>query len=85
MEHITKEEILNLPVTTNRINVEWNHDGFFNKYSIVSYRMTNGKKNLSYEQLSNVTSLSVTGIWAKYEDRLPSYTKFFVLTKKGEE
>ena len=85
MEHITREEILNLPVTTNRINVEWNHENFFNKYSIVSYRMTNGKKNLSYEQLSNVSSLSVTGIWAKYEEKLPSYTKFFVLTKKGEE
>lgn len=85
MEHITREEILNLPVTTNRINIEWNRYDFFNKYSIVSYRMTNGKKNLSYEQLANVASLSVTGIWAKYEENLPSYTKFFVLTKKGEE
>ncbi len=85
MKHITREEILKLPVTTNRINVEWNHDDFFNKYSIVSYRMTNRNKNLSYEQLSNVASLSVTGIWAKYEESLPPYTKFFVLTKKGEE
>lgn len=85
MVHITREEILNLPVTTNRINVEWNPGVFFNKYSIVSYRMVNGKKNLSYEQLSNVDSLSVTGILARYEERLPSYTKFFVLTRKGEE
>lgn len=85
MNHITKEEILNLPVTTNRINVEWNPKDFFNKYSIVSYKMTNGKKQLSYEQLSNIKSLSVTGIWAKYEGKQPPYTKFFVLTKKGEE
>ena len=85
MEHITKEEILGLPVTTNRINVEWNKDTFFSKYSVVSYRMTNGKKNLSYEQLSDVPSLSVAGFWAKYEEGIPPYTKFFVLSKKGNE
>lgn len=38
-EHISKEEILNLPVTTNRLVVAWNKEAFFAKYAIVSYKM----------------------------------------------
>lgn len=54
-EHISKEEILNLPVTTNRLVVAWNKEAFFAKYAIVSYKMDTRdyeRKNLSYEQLS---------------------------------
>lgn len=54
-EHISKEEILNLPVTTNRLVVAWNKGAFFAKYAIVSYKMDTRdyvRKNLSYEQLS---------------------------------
>lgn len=51
-EHISKEEILNLPVTTNRLVVAWNKEAFFAKYAIVSYKMDTRdyeRKNLSYE------------------------------------
>ncbi|RGN77630.1 hypothetical protein DXB41_15605 [Segatella copri] len=69
IEHISKEEILKLPVTTNRLMVSWNRETFFAKYGIVSYRMETRdreRKNLSYEQLSDTPSLSVVGIYAKY-------------------
>lgn len=39
IEHISREEILKLPVTTNRLMVSWNRETFFAKYGIVSYRM----------------------------------------------
>ena len=58
-EHISKEEILNLPVTTNRLVVAWNKEAFFAKYAIVSYKMDTRdyeRKNLSYEQLSQTPS-----------------------------
>ena len=89
-EHISKEEILNLPVTTNRLVVAWNKEAFFAKYAIVSYKMDTRdyeRKNLSYEQLSETPSLSVVGIFAKYEQfgSRNTYTRFFVLVKKGDE
>lgn len=89
MIHITTEEIKQMPVTTNRLMVTWNKDAFFDKYSIVSYKMVTkdkARKNLSYEQLSDTPSLSVVGIYAKYEAfNLYPYTRFFVLVNKGEE
>ena len=89
MIHITADEIKQLPVTTNRLVVTWNREAFFEKYSIVSYKMVTkdkARKNLSYEQLSDTPSLSVVGIYAKYEvfGSYP-YTRFFVLVNKGEE
>ena len=89
MIHITADEIKQLPVTTNRLVVSWNREAFFDKYSIVSYKMMTkdkARKNLSYEQLSDTPSLSVVGIYAKYETfGLYPYTRFFVLVSKGEE
>ena len=89
-EHISKEDILKLPVTTNRLVVAWNKEAFFAKYAIVSYKMDTRdyeRKNLSYEQLSETPSLSVVGIFAKYEQfgSRNTYTRFFVLVKKGDE
>ena len=90
-EHISKDEILKLPVTTNKLVVSWDKEAFFDKYAIVSYKMDSrdyGRKNLSYEQLSDTPSLSVVGIKAKYEqfgNGRTTYTRFFVLVKKGEE
>ena len=89
-EHISKEDILKLPVTTNRLVVAWNKEAFFAKYAIVSYKMDTRdyeRKNLSYEQLSETPSLSVVGIFAKYEQfgSRNIYTRFFVLVKKGDE
>lgn len=55
--------IKSLPITTNRIEVSWDKDKFFAKYSIVSYYSTDPeRKNLAYEQLGNVPFISVTGI-----------------------
>lgn len=89
-EHISKEDILKLPVTTNRLVVAWNKEAFFAKYAIVSYKMDTRdyeRKNLSYEQLSETPSLSVVGIFAKYEQfgSRNTYTRFFVLVMKGDE
>lgn len=89
MIQISADEIKKLPVTTNRLVVSWNKEAFFEKYSIVSYKMMTkdkARKNLSYEQLSDTPSLSVVGIYAKYETfGLYPYTRFFVLVNKGEE
>lgn len=90
-EHISKDEILKFPVTTNKLVVSWDKEAFFDKYAIVSYKMDSRdyeRKNLSYEQLSDTPSLSVVGIKAKYEqfgNGRTTYTRFFVLVKKGEE
>lgn len=90
-EHISKDEILKLSVTTNKLVVSWDKEAFFGKYAIVSYTMDSSnyeRKNLSYEQLSDTPSLSVVGIKAKYEqfgNGRPIYTRFFVLVEKGKE
>lgn len=36
------EEILKLPVTTNKLSVTWDSGALFKKYSIVSYSMKAG-------------------------------------------
>lgn len=89
-EHISREEILSLPVTTNRLSIEWDRKAFFAAYGIVSYTMERGKesddmKNLSYEQLSDAPSLSACGVYAQYGDGRGPCTRFFVLTKRGGE
>lgn len=78
--------IKSLPITTNRIEVSWDKDKFFGKYSIVSYYSTDPeRKNLAYEQLGDVPFISVTGIKDRWGNQhLPSVL-FFILTVKGKE
>ena len=82
------EEILKLPVTTNKLSVTWDSGALFKKYSIVSYSMKSrdkDRKNLSYEQLSDTPAVSVAGFWAKYGQYEQGCTKFFVLVRRGDE
>lgn len=82
------EEILKLPVTTNKLSVTWDGGALFKKYSIVSYSMKSrdkDRKNLSYEQLSDTPAVSVAGFWAKYGQYEQGCTKFFVLVRRGDE
>lgn len=83
---LSDEYIKSLPLTTNKIEVEWNIDKFFEQYSIVSYYSNDSEfKNLAYEQLADIPCVSVTGIRARWSTlRFPSI-KFFVLTKKEKE
>lgn len=70
-----------IPLVTNKLVVSVEYTSFFLKYGIVSYDGLNSKKNLSYEKLSNLPVLSVTGM--RLRDRLGNYlTRFFVLTHK---
>lgn len=80
------EYIKSLPLTTNRIEVTWNKEVFFEKYAIVSYFCKgNDHKNLAYEQLADLPFLSVTGIRARWQGQGFAGARFFVLVKKGEE
>lgn len=78
--------IKSLPITTNRIEVSWDKDKFFEKYSIVSYYSTDPeRKNLAYEQLGDVPFISVTGIKDRWENLHFPSVLFFILTVKGKE
>lgn len=78
--------IKSLPITTNRIEVSWDKDKFFAKYSIVSYYSTDPeRKNLAYEQLGNVPFISVTGIKNRWGAQHFPSVQFFILTTKGKE
>lgn len=78
--------IKSLPITTNRIEVSWDKDKFFAKYSIVSYYSTDPKrKNLAYEQLGDVPFISVTGIRDRWGAQHFPSVQFFILTAKGKE
>lgn len=82
---LDEQYIKSLPLTTNKINVIFDKDAFFSKYSIVSYFSTNDLKNLAYEQLADVPCISVTGVRARWTGlRFPS-VHFFILAIKGEE
>ncbi len=83
---IDEQYIKSLPLTTNKINVTFDKDAFFSKYSIVSYYGTDKEsRNLAYEQLADVPCVSVTGVRARWRGlRFPS-THFFILAVKGEE
>ena len=77
--------IKSLPITTNRIEVSWDKDKFFAKYSIVSYYSTDPeRKNLAYEQLGNVPFISVTGIKNRWGAQHFPSVQFFILTTKGK-
>lgn len=55
---LDEEYIKSLPLTTNKINVIFDREVFFSRYSIVSYYGTNKElKNLAYEQLADVPCL----------------------------
>ena len=83
---IDEQYIKSLPLTTNKINVTFDKEAFFSKYSIVSYYGTDKEsRNLAYEQLADAPCVSVTGIRARWRGlRFPS-THFFILAVKGEE
>lgn len=82
---IDEQYIKSLPLTTNKINVTFDKDAFFSKYSVVSYYGTDKEsRNLAYEQLADVPCVSVTGIRARWTGPFPSI-HFFILAVKGEE
>lgn len=82
---IDEKFIKSLPLTTNKINVTFDKEKFFSKYAVVSYDGTNkNKKNLAYEHLADCPFLSVTGIWARWNNNR-STVRFFVLVNKGGE
>ncbi len=85
MRHYKKNAEFEYPVTTNRIDVEVNFEDFFKKYEIISYS-SNGqnKKYLAYEHFGKYQVLSVCGIYARWQNTGPSYTRFFVLVDHGE-
>lgn len=83
---IDEQYIKSLPITTNKIEVFINKEALFSKYSVVSYYCTDKEhKNLAYEQFSDVPCLSVTGIRARWIGLRYPETRFFILTKKGDE
>lgn len=83
---IDEQYIKSLPLTTNKINVTFDKDAFFSKYSIVSYSGTNKEsRNLAYEQLADVPCVSVTGIRARWTGSfLPSISSFLLLRARKQ-
>lgn len=77
---IDRQNILKLPLTTNKIKLFVDKKEFFDKYSIVSYYSFDAEyKNLAYEQLADTPCLSVTGIRARWPEMQYPGIKFFVL------
>ncbi len=73
------------PLTTNKIKVKVNLPAFFAKYCIVSYYSLDKEyKNLAYEQLADVSCLSVTGIRARWQGLSYPATRFFILIEKSK-
>ena len=81
-----EQYIRSLPLTTNKIEVLVNWELFFSKFSIVSYYGTDkDSRNLAYEQLSEVPTLSVTGIRARWKGLRFSSVHFFILVEKAKK
>lgn len=79
------EEIKAWPLTTNKIEVEYDRDKMFSQYSIVSYYSLDKEyKNLAYEQLADIPFISVCGIRAKWNDVQYPCARFFIMMKKEE-
>ncbi len=77
------EEIKAWPLTTNKIEVEYDREIFFSQYAIASYYSLDKEyKNLAYEQLADIPFLSVCGIRAKWNDVQFPCTRFFIMMKK---
>lgn len=83
---IDEQYIRSLPITTNKIDVKFDRNLFFSKFAVVSYYGTDRDfKNLAYEQLAEIPTLSVTGIRAKWSGLRFQSTHFFILVRKGDE
>ena len=83
---IAPKEILGSPITTNKIRLTTDFQGFFGRYSIISYYGTDKEaKNLAYEQLADEPVVSVTGINARWNETDGRFTRFFVLTEKSND
>ena len=77
------EEIKAWPLTTNKIEVEYDREIMFSQYSIVSYYSLDKEyKNLAYEQLADIPFISVCGIRAKWNDVQYPCVRFFIMMKK---
>ena len=77
------ENFLKFPLTTNRLDVVVDKKAFFEKYTIVCYSSNDKEyKNLAYEQLGNVPTISVTGIRARWIENCKPFTQFFILSTK---
>ena len=82
---IDRQEILKLPLTTSRIKVSVDRDRFFDKYTIISYYgQAKDNKDLPYEQLADNPFLSVTGLWARWNESCGKSIRFFILAKKEQ-
>ena len=54
------EEIKAWPLTTNKIELEYDRENFFSQYAVISYYSLDKEyKNLAYEQLADVPFISV--------------------------
>ena len=79
------DEIKAWPLTTNKIEVDYDRKKLFSKYAIVSYYSLDKEyKNLAYEQLADVPFISVCGLRAKWNDVQYPCTRFFIMMKKEE-
>ena len=77
------EEIKAWPLTTNKIEVDYDREEFFSQYTVVSYYSLDKEfKNLAYEQLADTPFISVCGIRAKWNDVQYPCVRFFILMKK---
>ena len=77
------EEIKAWPLTTNKIEVEYDRKKFFSEYSVISYySLDKDYKNLAYEQLADIPFISVCGIRAKWYDVQYPCVRFFIMVKK---
>ena len=77
------EEIKAWPLTTNKIEVEYDKEKFFFEYSVISYySLDKDYKNLAYEQLADIPFISVCGIRAKWYDVQYPCVRFFIMVKK---
>jgi len=83
MVKISEQEILNLPITTNKIYLSFDKQCFFAKYAIVSYySIDQSLKNLAYEQLSEESFISVAGLRARWAGAQSKNVRFFILFNK---
>lgn len=81
--NLNSEKIKAWPLTTNKIKVEYDREKFFSQYAIVSYYSLDKEyKNLAYEQLADISFLSVCGIRAKWIDVQYPCVRFFIMVKK---
>ena len=76
---IDKNEIEKRPLTTNKLDVVWDKEAFFEKYSVISY-YSRSTRNIAYEQIASAPKVSVAGFFARWSNGEKSNQRFFVLT-----